>query len=89
MTIRWFMESGMEKIHFPISKTKAAYSFFTVAATLTSPELRDVRLTWAKQAFLTCVVDDFYDVWGTQEEHINLIHLMEKYVRVLAFNPYS
>ncbi|XP_054791996.1 ent-kaurene synthase 5, chloroplastic-like [Prosopis cineraria] len=76
---KWFMESGMEKLHFPISKTKAAYSFLTVAATLTSPEHREARLAWAKQSLLGCVVDDFYDVWGTEEEHINLIQLMEKW----------
>ncbi|XP_028799726.1 ent-kaur-16-ene synthase, chloroplastic [Neltuma alba] len=76
---RWFMESGLEKLHFPISKTKAAYSFLTVAATLTSPELREARLTWAMQGLLTCVVDDFYDVWSTEEEQINLIQLMEKW----------
>ncbi|XP_028755222.1 ent-kaur-16-ene synthase, chloroplastic-like isoform X2 [Neltuma alba] len=76
---KWFMESGLEKLHFPISKTKAAYSFLTVAATLTSPELREARLTWAKQSLLGCVVDDFFDVWGTEDEHINLIQLMEKW----------
>ncbi|XP_054816541.1 ent-kaur-16-ene synthase, chloroplastic-like isoform X2 [Prosopis cineraria] len=76
---RWFAESGMEKLKFPISKTKAAYAFLTVAATLTSSELREARLTWAKQASLTCVVDDFYDVWGTEEEQMNLIQLIEKW----------
>ncbi|XP_028755308.1 ent-kaur-16-ene synthase, chloroplastic-like [Neltuma alba] len=82
---KWFMESGLEKLHFPISKAKAAYSFLTVAATLTSPELREARLTWAKQSLLGCVVDDFFDVWGTEDEHINLIQLMEKYGLYYAF----
>ncbi|XP_028799725.1 ent-kaur-16-ene synthase, chloroplastic-like [Neltuma alba] len=76
---RWLMESEMEKLHFPVSKTKAAYCFFTAATTLTSPELRDARLTWATQGFLICVVDDLYDVWGTKEEQINLIQLMQEW----------
>ena len=78
MMIRWFIESGLEKLHFPISKTKAAYSFLTIAATLTSLEHRQARLAWATQGLLTCIVDDFYDVWSTKEEQIYLIHLMEK-----------
>ncbi|XP_054814991.1 ent-kaur-16-ene synthase, chloroplastic-like isoform X2 [Prosopis cineraria] len=76
---RWVMHSGLEKLHFPISKTKAAYTFLSVSTTLTSPELREARLTWAKQGLLGCMVDDFFDVWSTEHEQINLVQLMEKW----------
>ncbi|XP_054814535.1 ent-kaur-16-ene synthase, chloroplastic-like [Prosopis cineraria] len=76
---RWVIHSGLETLHFPISKTKAAYSFLSVSTTLTSPELREARLAWAKQSLLICVVDEFFDVWGTEDEQINLVQLMEKW----------
>ncbi|KAK4267998.1 hypothetical protein QN277_024707 [Acacia crassicarpa] len=76
---QWIIQSGLEKLHFLFSKTKAAYTFFSVAATLTSPKLGEARLAWAKQGLLGCVVDDFFDVWSTEEEQINLTQLMEKW----------
>ncbi|XP_054817240.1 ent-kaur-16-ene synthase, chloroplastic-like [Prosopis cineraria] len=76
---RWLRESGMEKLHFPISKANVVYSFLSVAATLPSPELREARLAWAKHGLLTGVFDDFFDVWSNEEEQMNLIKLMDKW----------
>ncbi|XP_054817090.1 ent-kaurene synthase-like 2 [Prosopis cineraria] len=47
----------------------------------TYPPLNIAKHVWhgPKQSLLGCVVDDFYDVWGLKEEHINLIQLMEKW----------
>ena len=43
MMIKWFIESGLEKLHFPISKTKPPIPFLTIAATLTSLEDRQAQ----------------------------------------------
>ncbi|KAK4285637.1 hypothetical protein QN277_002308 [Acacia crassicarpa] len=73
---QWVMQSGLERL---VSKTKVAYNYFSAAATLTSPELREARLAWAKQGLVGCVVDDFFDVSGTEKEQINLVNLMDKW----------
>jgi hypothetical protein len=49
-------------------------------ATLFPSELADARISWAKNGVLTTVVDDFFDVGGSEEELVNLIQLVEKYV---------
>ncbi|CAB4278153.1 unnamed protein product [Prunus armeniaca] len=51
---------------------KSSYSLFP-------PELSDARMSWAKSAFLTTVVDDFFDIGGLAEELVNLIQLVEKW----------
>ncbi|KAK4276059.1 hypothetical protein QN277_019049 [Acacia crassicarpa] len=76
---RWFMESGMEKLNFPVSKTSVVYSFLSAAATLPSPEHGEARLAWAKHGLLTSVFDNFFDVWSNEEEQINLVKLVEKW----------
>ncbi|KAI9116359.1 hypothetical protein K1719_012526 [Acacia pycnantha] len=76
---KWFMESGLDKLHFEVSKTKLGYSFMTAAGGLSSPEHSEARLAWAKNGLLVYVVDDLYDVWGSQEEQIHLLSLMEKW----------
>lgn len=68
------MKSGMDKLEIP--RPAVAYSFLTAAVTYLSPELREARLAWAKHAALTSVVDDFFDVWGSEEELINLVQLI-------------
>jgi ent-kaurene synthase len=35
-------------------------------------------MSWAKNAVLTTVVDDFFDIGGSKEELENLIALVEK-----------
>jgi hypothetical protein len=64
-------------------------------ATLSPSELSDARISWAKNGVLTTVVDDFFDVGGSEEELVNLIQLVEKYVSLfqipflLLLNPSS
>ena len=72
------MESRLDKLKF--ARQKLAYCYFSSAATLYSPELSDARISWAKNGVLTTVVDDFYDIGGSEEELANLIQLVEKYV---------
>lgn len=74
---RWVVENRLDKLKF--ARQKLAYCYFSAAATLTSPEHYDARLSWAKNGVLTTVVDDFFDVGGSEEELVNLIQLVEKY----------
>ncbi|XP_038888073.1 ent-kaur-16-ene synthase, chloroplastic isoform X2 [Benincasa hispida] len=74
---KWVVENKLDKLKF--ARQKLAYCYFSAAATLTSPELCDARLSWAKNGVLTTVVDDFFDVGGSEEELLNLIQLVEKW----------
>ncbi|XP_010537814.1 PREDICTED: ent-kaur-16-ene synthase, chloroplastic isoform X2 [Tarenaya hassleriana] len=74
---RWVVEKGMQKLKF--ARQKLPYCYFSAAATLFAPELSDARLSWAKGAVLTTVVDDFFDIGGSKEEMENLIHLIERW----------
>ncbi|KAF7824413.1 ent-kaur-16-ene synthase, chloroplastic-like [Senna tora] len=74
---RWFTNSGLDKLQCP--RPKVVYSYLTAAATNVSPKLHEARLSWAKNGILSCVIDDFYDVWGCEEDQIELLKLMEKW----------
>lgn len=74
---RWVVENKLDELKF--ARQKAAYCYFSAAATLFSPELSDARMSWAKNGILTTVVDDFFDVGGSMEELVNLIQLVEKW----------
>lgn len=76
----------MDKLKF--ARQKLAYCYFSAAATLFASELSDARISWAKNGVLTTVVDDFFDVGGSEEELLNLIQLMEKYVSLFT-NSYT
>lgn len=75
---RWVTENRLHKLKF--ARQKLAYCYFSAAATLFSSELSDARISWAKNGVLTTVVDDFFDVGGSEEELVNLVQLVEKYV---------
>nr|A0A1Z3GC64.1 RecName: Full=Ent-kaurene synthase 5, chloroplastic; Short=IrKSL5; Flags: Precursor [Isodon rubescens]ASC55317.1 kaurene synthase 5 [Isodon rubescens] len=72
---RWVIENRLDELKF--ARSKAAYCYFSAAATIFSPELSDARMSWAKNGVLTTVVDDFFDVGGSVEELKNLIQLVE------------
>ncbi|KAI4323268.1 hypothetical protein L6164_022888 [Bauhinia variegata] len=74
---RWVVDSRLDKLKF--ARQKLAYCYFSSAATLFSPELSDARISWAKNGVLTTVVDDFFDIAGSEEELANLIQLVEKW----------
>ncbi|KAL5100684.1 hypothetical protein RYX36_005011 [Vicia faba] len=74
---RWVVESRLDKLEF--ARQKMTYCYFSSAATFFSPELSDARISWAKNAVLTTVVDDFFDFFGSEEEQLNLIQLVEKW----------
>ncbi|KAK1577799.1 hypothetical protein Q3G72_024934 [Acer saccharum] len=54
-------------------------SYDILRSTLFAPELSDARISWAKNGVLTTVVDDFFDVGGSEEELLNLVQLVEKW----------
>lgn len=74
---RWIIENRLDKLKF--ARQKLAYCYFSAAATIFSPEQSDARLSWAKNSVLTTVVDDFFDIGGSEEELLNLIQLVEKW----------
>ncbi|KAL6196844.1 hypothetical protein ACLB2K_032457 [Fragaria x ananassa] len=74
---RWVVESRLDKLNF--ARQKQAYCYFSAAATLFPPELSDARISWAKNGVLTTVVDDFFDVGGSEVELVNLVQLIEKW----------
>lgn len=78
------MESRLDKLKF--ARQKQAYCYFSAAATLFPPELSDARISWAKNGVLTTVVDDFFDVGGSEEELLNLIQLIKKHVSSPSFS---
>ncbi|KAK8705802.1 hypothetical protein V6N13_049393 [Hibiscus sabdariffa] len=74
---RWVRDKRLDKLKF--ARQKLAYCYFSAAATICPPELSDARISWAKNGVLTTVVDDFFDVGGSEDELLNLIQLAEKH----------
>lgn len=74
---RWAVENKLDKLKFARQRTD--YCYFSAASTLSSPELSDARISWAKSSILTTVVDDFFDVGGSMDELVNLIQSVEKW----------
>ncbi|KAM4070765.1 hypothetical protein ACB094_11G008700 [Castanea mollissima] len=68
-------KSRLDKLRF--ARQKQAYCYFSGAATFFSPELSDARMSWAKSMVLATVVDDFFDIGGSEEELVNLIQLVK------------
>ncbi|CAI0552340.1 unnamed protein product, partial [Linum tenue] len=73
----WLKEYKLEDMR--LAKVKMGYCYFSAAATYYDPELSDARISWAKHSLLTSLIDDFYDIFGTAEEHLNLLELFERW----------
>ncbi|GER52785.1 ent-kaurene synthase [Striga asiatica] len=71
---RWVVENRLDELKF--ARSKSAYCYFSAASTIWAPEQSDARLSWAQNAILTTIVDDFFDVGGSIEELKELIHLV-------------
>lgn len=74
----WVKEHRLDQLEF--ARQKQTYCYLSAAATLFPPESSDARMSWAKNAVLTTIVDDFFDCGGSKEELENLISLMERWV---------
>lgn len=70
------MDSRLDKLKF--ARQRSAYCYFTSASTLFYPDLSDARISWAKNGVLTTLVDDFFDIGGSEEELVQLVQLVEK-----------
>ncbi|KAI8549104.1 hypothetical protein RHMOL_Rhmol06G0000600 [Rhododendron molle] len=76
-TYWWVAETRLDKLKF--ARQKTVYCYFSAATTLSSPELSDARISWAKHGVLTTVIDDFFDIGGSLLELDNLIQLLKKW----------
>jgi ent-kaurene synthase len=65
--------------HLRFARQRQTYCYLAAAATIFPPELSDTRISWVKNAILTTIVDDFFDIEGSKEELENLITLVEMY----------
>ncbi|CAI0474039.1 unnamed protein product, partial [Linum tenue] len=72
---RWVKDYRIEELKF--ARQKVAYGFFAAAAILFSPEHAEARSSWAKNTVLVTLVDDLFDVGGSEEELLNLIDLVK------------
>ncbi|KAI3888977.1 hypothetical protein MKX03_028776 [Papaver bracteatum] len=87
---RWIEENKLDKLKFSSRHLKTlTYLYFSAAATLFSTELSNARLSWAKNAVLVTVVDDFFDGGGSEEELLNLAELFEKWNNISAIDFFS
>ncbi|KAJ7949003.1 Ent-kaurene synthase [Quillaja saponaria] len=74
---RWFVEKRFDKLKF--ARETVAYCYFSAAIAFPEAEHVDARISWTKHAVLTSVVDDLFDLGGSEEETINLVQLVEKW----------
>ncbi|KAL5211774.1 hypothetical protein ABZP36_022621 [Zizania latifolia] len=73
----WVKENRLDQLQF--ARQKITYCYLSAAATVFQPEWSDARISWAKTAWLTAVVDDLFDVGGSRDEVKNLMELVEKW----------
>ncbi|KAJ3693507.1 hypothetical protein LUZ60_008987 [Juncus effusus] len=73
----WVKETKLDQLKF--ARQKLTYCYLSAASTIYFPELVNTRIIWAKNAVLTTIVDDFFDIGGSVQELENLIHLFEKW----------
>uniref|UniRef100_A0ACD5VAM2 Uncharacterized protein n=1 Tax=Avena sativa TaxID=4498 RepID=A0ACD5VAM2_AVESA len=72
---RWEKENMLDKLQFV--RQRLAFCYFAAVSTISHHELSDARIACAKNVVLTIVIDDFFDVGGSQEELENLVALTE------------
>ena len=56
-------ENKLDQLQF--ARQKLTYCYLSAAATIFPSELSDARISWAQNGVLTTVVDDFFDVMGS------------------------
>ncbi|CAN0843691.1 Ent-kaur-16-ene synthase, chloroplastic [Linum grandiflorum] len=72
---QWVKDYRIEELKF--ARQKVVYGFFAAAAILFLPEHADARSSWAKNTVLVTLVDDLFDVGGSEEELLNFIELVK------------
>ncbi|KAF7013134.1 unnamed protein product [Triticum aestivum] len=74
----WEKENRLDQLKF-LRKGTLINCYLSAAATISTHELSDARITCAKTIALVVVADDFFDVGASKEEQENLIALIEKW----------
>ncbi|CAM0902732.1 unnamed protein product [Alopecurus aequalis] len=73
----WMKDNRLDQLQF--ARMKLKYGYLSASATIFPLELSDARIVWTKNAVLTTICDDFFDVAGSKEELENLLELVEKW----------
>ncbi|CAN1311348.1 Ent-kaur-16-ene synthase, chloroplastic [Linum perenne] len=71
----WLEEKGMDEMSF--AKVRMGYCYYSAAATFSDPNHSDARILYAKHAILVSLVDDMFDMFGTHDDLLNIVHLFE------------
>ncbi|XP_055961652.1 ent-kaur-16-ene synthase, chloroplastic-like isoform X2 [Mercurialis annua] len=74
---RWVKICRFEELNF--ARVMLLNCYYTNSAILCAPELADARLSITKNCVLATVVDDFFDVVGSNEELENLVQLVQRW----------
>ncbi|CAL1373353.1 unnamed protein product [Linum trigynum] len=68
-----------ELYEMKLAKVKTGYCHFQASATFSDPDHSDARILLSKHALIISLVDDLFDINGTPEECLNLVHLLERW----------
>ncbi|CAN0856790.1 Ent-kaurene synthase 5, chloroplastic, partial [Linum grandiflorum] len=75
--MRWLKEYKLEELR--LGKGKMGYCCLTAAAIIFAPEHFHARISCVKHGVIAALIDEIYDMNGTPEEQLNLIHLLERW----------
>ncbi|CAI0409193.1 unnamed protein product [Linum tenue] len=75
--ILWLKDK--ELYEMKLAKVKTGYCHFQASATFSDPNHSDARILLSKHALIISLVDDLFDINGTPEECLNLVHLLERW----------
>ncbi|CAN0856410.1 Ent-kaur-16-ene synthase, chloroplastic [Linum grandiflorum] len=75
--MRWLKEYKLEELR--LGKGKMGYCYLTAAAIIFAPEHSHARISCVKHGVISALIDEIYDLNGTPEEQLNLIHLLERW----------
>ncbi|CAI0405041.1 unnamed protein product [Linum tenue] len=73
----WLEEKGLDEMR--LAKVRMGYCYFSAVATFSDADHSDARVLFSKHALLVSLVDDLFDMFGTHEEILNLVHLFERW----------
>ncbi|CAL1371739.1 unnamed protein product [Linum trigynum] len=73
----WLEEKGLDEMR--LAKVRMGYCYFSAVATFSDADHSDARILFSKHALLVSLVDDLFDMFGTHEEILNLVHLFERW----------
>ncbi|CAI0405045.1 unnamed protein product [Linum tenue] len=83
----WLEEKGLDEMR--LAKVRMGYCYFSAVATFSDADHSDARVLFSKHALLVSLVDDLFDMFGTHEEILNLVHLFERSVKILISTSYG